>query len=117
MGNIAPLVKVYLQTILWSNIDENDLPLDENYSIEDFDRSVVDSAKKDINVFMNNIGTLAEKYDPQTLVIDLLLTRNRTGAGFEDGDYGDDENILASAAKRFSELEIYVGNDDKIYQM
>lgn len=117
MNSIAPIVRVYLQTILWSNIGDDDIPLDETHTIEDFDVSVINSAKKDINVFMNNIGTLAVKYDPLTLVVDFLLTRNRTGAGFGDGDYGDDEDILIKAAKRFSELDVYIGDDNKIYQM
>jgi len=44
------------------------------------------------------------------------LTRCGHGCGFWDGDWADEvEGTLTEAAKRFGEVNLYVGDDGLIY--
>lgn len=47
---------------------------------------------------------------------DFWLTRCGHGCGFWDGDYGHIGDRLTEAAKKFGNVDLYVGDDGKIYQ-
>lgn len=46
---------------------------------------------------------------------DFWLTRNFAGAGFWDGDYPTNGELLTDIAQSFGETYIYLGDDDKLY--
>jgi len=47
---------------------------------------------------------------------DFWLTRNGHGAGFNDGDWPDElDERLTEAAKGFGNVDVYVGDDGKLY--
>lgn len=47
---------------------------------------------------------------------DFWLTRNHHGAGFWDGDWSEPEaELLTQAAQAFGEIDLYMGDDGKIY--
>lgn len=111
------LVRAYLETALWSSTSmEDDTPLDDKYSADDFTDEAKEEAKSDVYRF---IDTFAEKmnatiYDynlnDELVVHDLWLTRNRHGAGFWDGDYPEEiEDVLTDMAHAFG--EVYVDED------
>lgn len=46
---------------------------------------------------------------------DFWLTRNREGAGFWDGFWGEDGDTLTELAQEFPEVDVYVGDDGLLY--
>jgi len=47
---------------------------------------------------------------------DFWLTRNGHGAGFWDGDWDDETGKrLTTISKKYVEIDLYVGDDGKIY--
>lgn len=109
-------IKQYLETALWSSVDDNGEPLDSNHSIEDFSVEAREQAKQDITEFFEKAGALLDNYDYETAMHDFWLTRNGHGAGFWDGDYEkDDGEKLTELSKKFGELNVIVDDDGKLY--
>lgn len=112
----------YLEAALWASSDNSDeqggLPLDTNYDFSDIAQSSLDKAVKDCGDFYKeNSADLDGVSKPlEQIGHDFFLTRERHGAGFWDGDYEHDvgERLTASAHE-FGELNIYVGDDGKVY--
>ena len=116
--------------------DENDESQDEirfmkimrdnfqNKSIESFTREDIDpnsliQAYLDIKKFIMTAGSIAisetlEENDKFQLGMDFWLTRNRHGAGFFDRNY-DNEQQLTIAAQNLKEVDLYIGDDNKLY--
>lgn len=106
------LLAAYLETALWSIVDQNGDPFDYNYDIDDFSDFAKNKAQTDINEFLIRTLDYQQGYDIETFLHDFWLTRNRHGAGFWDGDYGDHGQLLTDIAHEFGELNIYVKDDD-----
>lgn len=117
----------YIATALWSSNDESTPqggnPLDENYSISDIALETLAQMKADCQRFQaDNRDTLDELYNsnaeqgPACAGHDFWLTRCGHGAGFWDGDYPEPAgSILTKAAQAFGDVDLYVGDDGKIY--
>lgn len=118
----------YIEAALWSTNDESDEsggePLDANYSASDIDRDtlaemVTDCAQfqdecAELLVLDNLLHTTANSMSQAGH--DFWLTRNGHGCGFWDGDWEDAAGEkLSDAACRFGEVNLYVGDDGKIY--
>lgn len=54
-------------------------------------------------------------YDAERAGIDFWLTRNRHGAGFWDRGLGEVGNELTKNAHPYGEVNLYRGDDEKIY--
>jgi hypothetical protein len=73
----------------------------------------------DIKTFIKNIGidtyneAIAEN-DLFQFGMDLWLSRNGHGAGFFDHNY-DNEKILMDNARKMKEVDLYLGDDYKLY--
>lgn len=111
------IVKQFLETAIWSEIDDDGEPLDENYSIADLHPSVIERAKTDCDDFVeSNLETLNEISMPQEDVgHNFLLTRNGHGTGFWDRGLGEAGDKLTKASKPYGGFNLYVGDDGKIY--
>ena len=128
-----PTLVALAETILYSECDDNSVPLDANYSVQDFDEK---SLKKLYGEYQQFLSLVEEKitekigeewdciddfYDLAQPALnqteyDYILTRNRHGAGFWDGDWCNSvSEILTDAAQAQGEFEVYVGDDQKIY--
>lgn len=109
----------YIGTALWSSSDGDRENLDE-FSIEDFDPQSLAELLKDFNDFETevlNLGIL-EDYDSTDLAHDFWLTRNRHGAGFWDGDWPKEiGEKLTEMSQSYGEVNLYVGDDGKIYKL
>ncbi len=121
----------YVQTALWSSNDESTPsggePLDNNYGPEDLSQEAEDAMVADCKKFLDLAWPLIEQtssvrgHDPVGAAgHDFWLTRNRSGAGFWDGDWDDEEDDklgdkLTKIAQRFGEVNLYVGDDGLIY--
>lgn len=110
-------LRSYLETALWSSDGghPNGSPLDdEGYTIRDFSKKALNNAKRDLNKFYQKAKKLLEDEKEVHWAHDFWLTRNGHGAGFWDGDYehGDE---LTKIAEKFGSVDLYVGDDGKIY--
>jgi len=119
-------VRSYVQTALWSSNDESTpeggYPLDANYDLseEAFETCIADCARfqKEAAQALSTVNCKRESgttLDEQ-VAHDFWLTRNGHGAGFWDGDYSEPEaSKLTELSEDFGEVNIYVGDDGKLY--
>lgn len=105
--------RAYIECALWSSFDD-ERPLDENYNINDISEScltamIADCAKfqaENMPMIIDNLSQAGH---------DFWLTRNHHGAGFWDGDWPENGDILTTKSQEFKECDLYVGDDDLIY--
>lgn len=118
----------YIECALWSSMDLSNEsggePLDKNYSAADIAQETAAKMGADCRKFQaENREMLAlAKYSKNDITDsahaghDFWLTRCGHGAGFWDGDLAKDVgNALTAASKKFKEVDLYVGDDGKIY--
>jgi hypothetical protein len=116
----------YIETALWSSNDESDpsggQPLDANYDIRDLSPSCLQAMTEDCAKFQAENAELlaaASEQDGQDGFRqghDFWLTRCGHGAGYWDGDYPTTGDGLTEASEAWGNVDIYVGDDDMIYQ-
>ena len=107
----------YLECARWASNDDNDNPLD---SIENIDREMSGIAlakmEKDCDRFLTENEKILEGLDMEKAGHNFWLTRNHHGAGFWNGDYEENVGeILTKACESFGEINLYVGDDGKLY--
>lgn len=112
---LRPFVKHYLIAALWSSTDPNDDPLDDNYSLTDCSPELIAQAEKDCAEFEEKAGPLLDLQSDEQNGHDFWLTRNRHGVGFWDRGLGLPGDMLTKIAHSFGEINIYVGDDGKLY--
>jgi hypothetical protein len=125
----------YIEAALWSSNDNSDPetggdPLDANYSAEDIAPETLSAIVADCAKFQASPAFQAAMADTRNICArgtgqysvdeqaghDFWLTRNGHGAGFWDGDWLEPhETALDALAKSFGEVDLYVGDDGKIY--
>ena len=120
--SLKSFTEAYIEVALWSTNDESDesggMPLNENYGPSDIAPDTMKQMKKDCSAFYENWHPLwDDEYSDTHAGHDFWLTRNEHGAGFWDGDIKNEKNAdrLTDAAKRYGEVNLYVGDDGKIY--
>jgi len=108
----------YIACALWSSVNENDTPLD---SIDaNIHPDTLSELREELRDFIEGISEpdLIEYLDCQSyahLGYDFWLTRNGHGAGFWDRGLGDLGERLTEAAKVYGGVDLYVGDDGRIY--
>jgi hypothetical protein len=118
----------YIKAALWATNDESNdgggVPLDDNYSEDDFTDEALADIKAECKRFQeeNAADITAENCLTATHYVeqaghDFFLTRNGHGVGFwEDDDWKEEAGErLSEAAKAFGETNIYVGDDGKLH--
>jgi len=127
-GDIATMLDSYITTALWSTNDESDesggRPLDDNYGPSDVSAGARAAMRRDVHSFATKYGHLILSATAHSgsgrwekAGHDFWLTRNGHGAGFWDGDWKPKEvgDALTRAAKSYSGVDLYVGDDKKIH--
>ena len=110
----------YIETLLWSECDENGSPLDNEYDASDMSPEAIATIEADIEAFRTMVADkgLDDHYCTIDLMHDFVLTRNGHGAGFWDGDYPEEHGkVLTAIAKSFGCQNAYVGDDNLVYVM
>ena len=111
------MLNSYIETALWSSIDDNDQPFDDNYSPDDLAPETITQMRSDCEDFLQANATDIDNLDIERVGHDFWLTRNRHGAGFWDGDYVEPiGQRLTDASHVYGEVNLYVGDDGLIYQ-
>ena len=127
-----PTARALAETLLWSETDENSKPLDSNYTIQDFDEDSLNRLYIKFEKFKEQaIRVISEKNQEECgdledfhwpirpdnpVEHDFILTANRHGAGFWDGDWiMHIGKILTELAHSVGEINVYVGDDKQLY--
>lgn len=109
-------LSAYLQCALWSSVDSEGNPLDENYDVDDLDAHVKGCLLAEFNDFCDSAECVP--YDDYVsdaqLGYDFWLTRNGHGAGFWDGDWGTIGNELTELSKPYGAIDL-IAHNGKIY--
>lgn len=124
-----PTLRALVQAVLFIETDENDVPLDKNYTIDDVDeddlkklyleyQEFLDKAEAQI---LDSISHDFESIDDFYLFhannqnqteYDYILTRCHEGCGFWDGDWDKRvSDLLTKLARHHSEINAYVENN------
>ena len=106
----------YLETALWSSTDDQWEPLDRGYDIDDCSQELLRDSVADCLAFQREHWRDIQDA-PGRAGHDFWLTRNRHGAGFWDGDWP--KNVgrkLTEASHVYGSVDLYVGDDEKIYR-
>ena len=113
------MVNHYLATALWSSTDDQDQPLDHKYDTASFTVEAINRAVRDCDAFVlacekAGLGDALFQNGSDRAGHDFWLTRNGHGAGFWDGDYGEDGDALTEVAKRFPEVHPFEAGRGKL---
>lgn len=125
---INQILQGYVECALWLETDDNDRPLNENYSKGDLPRETKNRMRADCAQFYELNMDLCDLWfarrTPEYTGHDFWLSRNGHGSGFWDrfmvsaGDSEEWEALgrrLQAAAERFGEAHLYIGADGEIY--
>lgn len=117
LETIDDFTRAYLICALWSSCDENSNPLDDNYDLDDFDPKSLQSMIEDCKDFQEHQAELLSKSElsEDQAGHDFWLTRNGHGAGFWDRGLGKVGDELSDACKPYGSVDLYVGDDKRIY--
>lgn len=111
----ATFLTAYIETLLWSETDDNGEPLDGSYDYTDVGFAQRAEMQQDCDEFIAaNEADLAD-IDASQAGHDFALTRNGHGAGFWDRGLGDVGDRLSDASKVYGTQGLSVGDDEKLY--
>ena len=124
--DLAAMLRAYGECALWSSTGDDGEPLDAGRDFFDLPPKTVEAMRADVERFARAHADAIETWpgasgrndDPYGAAgHDLWLTRNGHGAGFWDGDWPEPAATeLDEAAKRMGGVDLYVGDDGRIYQ-
>lgn len=109
--------QAYLEAALRTEVDETDQPLNDFYTASDFSSEALATVIMDCGIFQQWAKGMIEDRLSEA-GHDFWLTRNGHGAGFWDGDWperGDELTELSLSKDKFGEINLYVGDDGKLY--
>lgn len=115
-GDIETFIAAYIECALWSSTDADGDPLDDNFGEDDIAPETLAKMREVCEDFYAaNEKDLEEWADDGQAGHDFWLTRNGHGAGFWDRGRGPLGERLTNAAQVYGSVELYVGDDCKIY--
>lgn len=127
---LGQFIHGYLVAALWSSTDDTGAPLDDAYSVDEIHPDTVAKMKEACEDFFDaNADDLTEytvRRDAEARSRgytawdcaghDFWLTRNGHGVGFWDRGLGELGDRLSEAAKAYRGIDLYVGDDGKVYE-
>jgi len=112
----ALFLDAYIAVALWSSTDDNSTPLDETYTTGDLSGELMDQMIEDCAAFIAKADLSDERFTQAGH--DFWLTRNGHGVGFwaRPEVYGEEKaQELTALAESFGPVDLYVGDDGRIY--
>jgi hypothetical protein len=105
-----------LETLLWSELDDDGSPFDSMFSDDDI-QGETDVFLDQISAFVtDNWADLEDTAVPRKCGYDFVLTRNKHGAGFWDGGWGEARgDRLTASCRPYGEANLYTGDDGQLY--
>lgn len=116
--NIESILRGYVACALWSSNDDQGEPLDDGRDIDDLPAETLAKMRADVTDFVaaNRADLNRSTLDDFQIGHDFWLTRNGHGAGFWDRGIGAVGDRLTAASKVYSSVDLYIGDDEQIYQ-
>lgn len=115
----------YLECALWCGVyaeDENGelVSSDDEWAFDDVQPSAREEIESDCLAFVTDnyadLQAILPSVDASAAGHDFYLTRNRHGAGYWDGDVPEPmATRLTDAAHVYGTVDLYVGDDGKVY--
>lgn len=122
MSELADMLAAYVECALWSSLHYADetadpVPMDHDHGPDDLAPETLAEMREDCAAFLadNRDDLNATGAGPEQWGHDFWLTRNHHGAGFWDRGYGPIGDRLTDAAHVYGEVDLYVGDDGRIY--
>lgn len=114
-------VNAYIEAILFTEVDDDDDPLDRKYEASDFDDDLIKKITEDCGKFLAKCGHLITRENCKTNIDpfkqaghDFWLTRNGHGSGFWDGDWKKRAATkLTAESQEMGESYVYLGDPDE----
>ncbi len=119
--DLARFLDAYVACALWSSTDESAEPLDDTYGPESIAPETLAQMSEDCLDFLKmnaadvDAYAKARKCDASMAAHDFWLTRCGHGAGFWDRGLDALGDRLTVAAKVYGAVDLYVGDDGRIY--
>ena len=106
----------YIESLFWSEMDSDGTPFDDvKYADAELAPQALAKIEADCDAFVLRLENLLIEPN-ETIAHDFVLTRNRHGAGFWDGDYEEPlATQLTNLAHEFGEQNLYQGDDGLLY--
>lgn len=105
----------YIETLLWSETDDDEDPLDANCAADDVAPDSATEMRSECDDFVDANADDLSGIDAEQAGHDFALTRNRHGAGFWDRGLGELGDRLSDAAKVYGTQGLSVGDDGVLY--
>lgn len=112
---IDPFVIAYATCALWSSSDVDVEHLDADHDVDDIAPETMAEMIADCRSFRELAGSLLDGIDEEQAGHYFWLTRNGHGCGFWDRGLGTRGDALTKLCKPFGTVDLYVGDDGKIY--
>lgn len=121
---MTAMYAAYVECALWSTHDwpgddGDPEPFDSWADESDLADATREAMKADCEAFARDhycFDDVRERWTPEQFGHDFWLTRNGHGAGFWDRGHGEIGRRLTDAAKVYGEVDLYTGDDGKVYQ-
>jgi hypothetical protein len=110
--SLETFTAAYIEAALWSSTDDQGTPLDSG--AHNLAPETKTKMENDCASFWAEHAPLIES-NPKRAGHDFWLTRCGHGAGFWDGDWPEHGDALTIASHRFGNVDLYVGDDGKVY--
>ncbi len=105
----------YKVCALWASTDEDGEALDKKYSLLDIAPVALEEIEKDCCDFVESQWEKIQNLNPEQCGHDFFLTRNGHGVGFWDRGLGKLGDELTEWAHSYGSMDLYVGDDNKVY--
>ena len=116
-NSIERFLTAYIQAALWSSDDDDGEPLDY-LDADDIDGETLEAMADDCADFLKENAALLIRSaaNPDQHGHDFWMTRNGHGAGFWHRGYGEIGRTLGDLAESHGPVELYLGDDGRVYQ-
>lgn len=118
--DLDEIVRAYVGCALWSSIDDDGDPLDDGRDEDDIAPECLAMMRADCEAFLALVADTIPAYiaaggSAEQFGHDFWLTRNGHGAGFWDRGLGALGDRLSTACKPFGTMDLYIGDDGKVW--
>lgn len=115
--SLADFTQQFFETALWSSTGDDEQPLDKKYKVTDFDPTCKKRLEEECAKFWEQVSDEVKlRWEDSTAGHDFWLTRCGHGSNFLDGDYPPGvAQRLYDTASQFGSVDLYVGDDGKVY--
>ena len=119
-ARLLTFAAAYAESALWATTDHNSEPLNKRFDTDSFSESVWLKILSQCADFLSRpeVQQLTDNWDMEDYRQaghDFFLTRNRHGAGFWDGHWGDSGKPLTDLSHQFGESQPYDNCDGELY--